>query len=54
VPDELKLLHCEDFRDDGQYDFHLQNLLRQLTEPAPALGKLIGVDRNGEPPPTTC
>jgi WD40 repeat protein len=43
VPDELKLLHCEDFRDDGQYDFHLKNLIRQLVEPAPALGKLIGV-----------
>ncbi len=43
VPDELKLLHCEDFRDDGQYGFHLKNLLRQLAEPAPALGKLIGV-----------
>jgi hypothetical protein len=60
VPDELKLLHCEDFRscsplplgeglgvreisDDGQYAFHLKNLIRQLAEPAPALGKLIGV-----------
>lgn len=43
VPDELKLLHCEDFRDDDQYDFHLKNLIRQLTEPAPPLGKLIGV-----------
>jgi hypothetical protein len=43
VPDELKLLHCEDFRDDGQYDFHLKNLIRQLAEPTTALGKLIGV-----------
>ncbi len=43
VPDELKLLHCEDFRDDGQYDFHLKNIIRQLAEPTPALGKLIGV-----------
>src|SRR3984957_9501686 len=25
VPDELKPLHCEDFRDDTQYDFHLKN-----------------------------
>jgi hypothetical protein len=25
VPDELKLLHCEDFRDDTQYPFHLEN-----------------------------
>jgi hypothetical protein len=43
VPDELKLLHCEDFRDDTQYNLHLKNLIRQLAEPAPALGKLIGV-----------
>src|SRR5262245_11246436 len=28
VPDELKLLHCEDFRDNSQYAFHLDNLLR--------------------------
>src|SRR4051794_40852864 len=26
VPGELKLLHCEDFRDDTQYSFHLENL----------------------------
>ena len=43
VPDELKLLHCEDFRDDGQYDFHLKNLKRILSEPVPSLGKLIAV-----------
>jgi WD40 repeat protein len=43
VPDELKLLHCEDFRDDDRYGFHLKNLIRQLEEAAPALGKLIGV-----------
>ena len=43
VPDELRLLHCEDFRDDSQYPFHLDNLIRQLREPAPRLGKLIAV-----------
>jgi hypothetical protein len=43
VPDELKLLHCEDFRDDTRYSFHLDNLIRQLREPAPTLGKLIAV-----------
>src|SRR5262249_245395 len=43
VPDELKLLPCEDFRDDTQYPFHLDNLVRQLPEPAPRLGKLIAV-----------
>src|SRR6516164_4288786 len=43
VPDELKLLHCEDFRDDTRYSFHLDNLIRQLREPAPTLGQLISV-----------
>ncbi len=43
IPDELKLLHCEDFRDDSQYRFHLENLIRQLREPVPSLGKLIAV-----------
>src|SRR5688572_15212913 len=26
LPDELKLLHCEDFRDDAQFDHHLDQL----------------------------
>jgi TIR domain-containing protein/NB-ARC domain-containing protein len=43
VPDELKLLHCEDFRDDAQYQFHLEQLVRILREPPPKLGKLIAV-----------
>ncbi len=43
VPDELKLLHCEDFRNEAQYAFHLDNLARQLREPPPPLGKLIAV-----------
>ena len=43
VPDELKLLHCEDFRDDARFEFHLDNLARQLSEPPPPLGKLIAV-----------
>jgi WD40 repeat protein len=43
VPDELKLLHCEDFREDRQYPFHLDKLVRQLREPPPPLGKLIAV-----------
>src|SRR5689334_12561174 len=43
VPDELKLLHCGDFRDDARYAFHLENLIRQLREPVPRLGKLIAV-----------
>ena len=51
VPDELKLLHCEDFRDDSQYPFHLDNLVRQLREPAPRLGKLIAVPLAAGPLP---
>lgn len=43
VPDELKLLHCEDFRDDDRFEFHLENLARQLAAPPPPLGKLIAV-----------
>ena len=43
VPDELKLIHCEDFRDDAQYDVHLENLARQLSDPEPPLGELLGV-----------
>ncbi|HEX5271302.1 MAG TPA: NB-ARC domain-containing protein, partial [Gemmataceae bacterium] len=43
VPDELRLLHAEDFRDDARFDFHLDNLARQLSEPVSPLGKLIAV-----------
>jgi hypothetical protein len=43
VPDELRLLHTEDFRDDARYEFGLDNLVRQLSQPPPALGKLIAV-----------
>lgn len=43
IPDELKLLHCEDFRDDSQYEIHLGKLIQDLSAPPPALGKLIGV-----------
>ena len=39
IPDELKLLHCEDFRDDAQYQAHLQNLIARLNAPAPATGE---------------
>jgi hypothetical protein len=43
VPDGLKLLHIEDFRDDTSYVRHLENLVRQLSEPIAQMGKLIGV-----------
>ena len=33
VPDELKLLHCEDFRDNAKYEIHLDQLTRVLCEP---------------------
>ena len=43
VPGELKLLHTENFTDDARYAFHLDNLVRQLSEPVPPMGKLVGV-----------
>jgi WD40 repeat protein len=43
IPEEMKLLHAEDFRDDGAFAAHLGNLLRQLTEPVALPGRLIGV-----------
>lgn len=43
IPDELTLIHAEDFRDDSCYAEHLANLTRQLSDPAPPLGKLVAV-----------
>jgi len=43
IPDELKLINTEDFRGDAQYDFHLSNLVRQLTDSPPRLGALFEV-----------
>ena len=43
LPAELAQLHCEDFRDDTQYQFHLENLVRQLSDFPPQQGKLFGV-----------
>jgi hypothetical protein len=43
VPDELKLLHVEDFRDDSRYSFHFENLVRQLSAPVSPMGKLFAV-----------
>lgn len=43
VPDELKSLHVEDFRDDKRYALHLENLVRQLSEPVEEMGKLVGL-----------
>ena len=49
IPEDLKLLHAEDFRDDARYTEHLENLVRQLSEPPPRVGKLVAVPRL--PPP---
>jgi len=43
MPEDLKLLHAEDFRDDARYAEHLENLVRQLQEPPPVVGKLVAV-----------
>jgi len=43
IPEELKLIHAEDFRDGSRYAEHLANLVRQLSDPAPPLGKLVAV-----------
>jgi hypothetical protein len=43
IPEDLKTLHAEDFRDDAHYDQHLANLIRQLSEAIPPVGKLVAV-----------
>jgi hypothetical protein len=43
VPHELKLLRVEDFRADTRYAFHLESLVRQLSDPVAPMGKLVGV-----------
>jgi WD40 repeat protein len=43
IPEDLRLLHIEDFRDDHAYSAHLGNLVRQLSEDLPPLGSLVAV-----------
>jgi WD40 repeat protein len=43
IPEDLKLLHAEDFRDNAHYDAHFANLIRQLSEEIPPVGKLVAV-----------
>ncbi|HZR18565.1 MAG TPA: NB-ARC domain-containing protein [Verrucomicrobiae bacterium] len=43
IPQDLKLLHAEDFRQDVEYDERLKNLIRQLSESLPPVGKLVAV-----------
>lgn len=45
IPGELSFLHCEDFRDDGQYSGQLAKLIANLERPEPPLGKLYAVPR---------
>jgi len=43
LPEDLRGPHVEDFRDDATFDFHLANLVRQVSEPLPPVGKLVAV-----------
>lgn len=43
VPDELKLLQCEDFRDDARYEIQLARFSKILRRPEPELAALVGV-----------
>ncbi len=43
IPEDLRLLHAEDFRDDSQFSVHIDNLIRQLSESMPPVGKLVAV-----------
>ena len=43
IPEDLRLVHAEDFRVDTQFDAHLANLIRQLNDPLPPAGKLVAV-----------
>jgi WD40 repeat protein len=43
LPEQLKLVPAEDFRDDSRYREHLENLVLQFSDPVPPLGKLIAV-----------
>ena len=43
LPEEIRTLHAEDFRDYSHYNAHLDSLIRQLSEPLPPLGKLFDV-----------
>ena len=43
IPDELKILHIEDFREDAYYEQRFKFLVTQLSEPSSPIGRLIGV-----------
>lgn len=43
LPGQLALTHCEDFRDDAEYEARLNRLIVNLRQPEPPLGHLKGV-----------
>ena len=43
LPGELSLLHCEDFREDANYNHALAKLIASLRQPNPKLGVLFAV-----------
>jgi len=43
LPDGLRLLDARDFREEASYAEQLEHLVRQLSEPVPPMGKLVGV-----------
>ena len=43
IPEDLHLVHAEDFRRDDQFETHTENLIRQLSEALPPAGKLVAV-----------
>ena len=43
IPEDLRGPHAEDFRDDAQFELHFENLVRQLSDPLPPIGKLVAV-----------
>jgi hypothetical protein len=43
IPEDLRGFHAEDFRDDAQFIVHLDNLIRQISEPPPPAGRLVAV-----------
>lgn len=43
IPDGLRSFHAEDFRRDEEFAWHLTNLLRQLRDPLPPVGRMIAV-----------
>jgi WD40 repeat protein len=43
ILEDLRLIHAEDFRRDDEFELHITNFIRQLSEPLPPAGKLVAV-----------